>query len=194
MPSKKISPKPGLFPPGTPVQAFPERTTRVERREGRPPLPAPSASGVIGSDGTVTLEADAGPYVLFAVTNEKQSLKVEATGGKYTLVFGEDETAAIAYNATAEEVQEALEALESIGEGNVEVTGGPGDEGGTKPYVITFKGELTATNVAALEVKDEVEGEELEGGEAQATVTTTATGAKTPTGEPRTVAFTIDAE
>jgi len=67
-------------------------------------------------------------------------------GGTFTLTYGGQTTAGIAYNATAGAVQSALVALTSVGTGNVTVTGGPGP--GT-PYVITFGGVLQQT-VAAL--------------------------------------------
>ena len=73
---------------------------------------------------------------------------VRATGGTYKLsVNGGEEpaglTGPIAWDATAEELQTELEAVPDIGAGNVTVTGGPGDERGTKPYVLTYGGELT---------------------------------------------------
>lgn len=45
------------------------------------------------------------------------------TGGTFTLTVGGDETAAIAYNASADAVAAALAALASVGSGNVQVTG-----------------------------------------------------------------------
>jgi YD repeat-containing protein len=48
------------------------------------------------------------------------------TGGTFTLSFGGQTTAAIAYNATAATVQAALQALSTIGAGNVLVAGGAG--------------------------------------------------------------------
>ncbi len=45
-------------------------------------------------------------------------------------------------------MQAGLEA--ELGAGNVEVTGGPGDASGTKPYMITFTGELTGEEVSML--------------------------------------------
>lgn len=191
MPTKKVTPKPGLFPVGAAVQAFDARTSRVQRHEGSSPLEDPLASGVIGSDGAVEITAAAGEYVLFLVTNEKQHMRVEATGGVFMLLLGEDETAEIGYDASSAEVRASLEELAPIGVGNVEVTGGPGDEGGTKPYVVTFQGELSGLNIPVLAAKDE----ELEGSEAQVTITTMAGGTKAPAGgSPRTCAFTIDAE
>lgn len=193
MPTKKVTPKPDLFSVGAAVQAFPARTSEVERREHRLPFPDAAASGVIGSDGTVEITAAAGDYVLFLVTNEVQSVKVDATAKQFKLKYSGQTTADIAFNATAAKVREELEALSNIGAGEVEVTGGPGDSGGTKPYVVTFLKGLAGTNVAQLEY---VEGtEKLTGGGATVTITTTTAGTRAPAGgTPRTCAFTIDAE
>lgn len=47
------------------------------------------------------------------------------TGGTFPLYFGGEIAAGIPYNATASQVQTALQALSSIGSGNVTCTGGP---------------------------------------------------------------------
>lgn len=47
------------------------------------------------------------------------------TGGTFPLAFGGQVAAGIPYNATAAQVQTALQALSSIGSGNVTCTGGP---------------------------------------------------------------------
>jgi hypothetical protein len=68
----------------------------------------------------------------------------DADGGTFTLSFLGQTTSPIAYKADdtgakkAAAVQEALEALSTIGAGNVEVTG-------AAPYTVTFKGPLTGT-------------------------------------------------
>lgn len=62
------------------------------------------------------------------VANERQSLTVTGgvpTAGTFTLTFGGQDTAALPFDATAAAVQAALEALGTIGAGNVAVTGGP---------------------------------------------------------------------
>lgn len=66
-----------------------------------------------------------------------QSVELEGEVESFTLAFADDETDPIAPDATGADVQSALEALESIGAGNVAVTG---EAGG--PYVITFTGYL----------------------------------------------------
>lgn len=170
-----VTPRPALIPEGTAVQAFLKTASEVERREDRTPIPAAIASGVI-KNGAVTLKGLAAntDYVLSAVVDEVQSIQVKAKKGKFKIVYAGQTTAALKYNATKTEVKEALEALSNIGEGEVEVTGGPGDEAGTNPYVIKFLGTLAGTNVAAVTT----DVTELEETPKTATVTTTTQGSK----------------
>lgn len=79
--------------------------------------------------------------------NEKQNL--------LTAYASPATTGPLPYDATATEVQAALEALASIGPGNVEVSGGPGGTGGSSPYVIVFQGALADVNAALLEPGNE---------------------------------------
>jgi hypothetical protein len=104
--------------------------------------------------------------------NEVQSLTVDATGGNYTLGFNGYNTANLTPASTAAAVQAALEALPSIGAGNITVTGGPGGAGGGTPYVITFVGALGGTNVSAITSTNV----SLAGGASTAVVTTTTPG------------------
>ena len=83
-------------------------------------------------------------------TNRQQTLAVAATTGTYTLSFEGQTTAAIPFAAEAFEVQTALEALSTIGAGNVSVAGGPGNEDGSAPYVVTFEGALFGATVPLL--------------------------------------------
>jgi hypothetical protein len=79
-----------------------------------------------------------------------QHLTVTATEGTYTLrpiSLSEEPTAPIEWDAKAETVQHALEALAGVGAGNVTVTGGPGDAGGSTPYTITWVGALSASKL-----------------------------------------------
>jgi hypothetical protein len=62
-----------------------------------------------------------------------QSVTVAATSGTFTLTFSGATTSALAYNATAAQVQAALEALPAVGAGNVAVAGA---------YVVTFQNRL----------------------------------------------------
>ncbi len=108
-------------------------------------------------------------------TNEVQTVTITGTpaGGDFTLTFQGQTTAAIAYNAIASVVEDRLEALSTIGQGNVRVTGGPGP--GT-PYVVTFINEL-GHNDQPLTTDDQTG---LTGGTTPAvTVTQTTAGAET---------------
>lgn len=79
-------------------------------------------------------------------TNEIQSVTITGTpsGGNFVLSFGGQNTGTIAHNATAADVEVALEALSTIGNGNVRVSG-------TNPnLVVEFIEDLRGTNVALL--------------------------------------------
>jgi hypothetical protein len=69
--------------------------------------------------------------------NEKQTTTISGSpsGGTFTLTFRGATTAGIAYNAAAAAVETALEALSTIGVGQVNVTG-------AGPYVVEFTGDL----------------------------------------------------
>lgn len=68
------------------------------------------------------------------------------TGGTFTLTLGAQTSAPIAWNATAAQVQAALELVSTIGVGNVIVTGGPFP--GT-PFVVSFIGARSGTVATA---------------------------------------------
>lgn len=82
--------------------------------------------------------------------NERQQITVAASAGTYTITFDGQTTVAIPFNATAAQVRDALIALSNIGPNDVSVAGGPGDAGGTMPYVITFINDLGSTNVSQI--------------------------------------------
>ena len=73
--------------------------------------------------------------------DEAQALKVVATSGDVVVEGPGEHLASFPWNATSEEVQGVLEGL--FGAHNVQVTGGPGDATGSKPYLITFQGALS---------------------------------------------------
>lgn len=81
--------------------------------------------------------------------SEAQQIAITGTptGGTFTLTFGSDTTAAIAYDATAAIVQAALRLLAGIGSAGVSCSGGPLP--GT-PISVTFTGDLAGLNVAAM--------------------------------------------
>lgn len=86
-----------------------------------------------------------------AGTNEVQTVTLNGTpsAGTFTLSYGAQTTAAIAYNAAASAVDSALEALSNLSSGSVAVTGSAGG-----PYTITFGGDLSYTNVSQLVIDD----------------------------------------
>lgn len=88
-----------------------------------------------------------GPYA--GRSSEVQTVTVTGvpTGGTFTLTFGTQTTAAIAYNATAAAVKTALEALSNVGVGDVTTTGGalPGTA-----VVVTFTGAFSGIDVPQL--------------------------------------------
>lgn len=128
--------------------------------------------GVIPSGALLGLNATTGRYGPYGGTSdEQQTLTITGTptGGTWTATYAGQTTSAIAYNASAAAVQAALEALSTVGEGNVTVTGSAGG-----PYTVTFAGDLANTNVAQMTTADS-----LSGGTdpAVAVATTTAGGA-----------------
>ena len=106
------------------------------------------ANWVAGTSRLLTLSIGNND-VIDVGTNEVQTLTegTPMTAGTYTLTFRGQTTSALAYNATAAATQTALEALGTIGTGNVTVTGGPLD---TALVTITFGGQLAGQDVPVL--------------------------------------------
>lgn len=92
----------------------------------------------------ITSGPDSGKVGVYepAGTAEVQTATKSGTisGGTFTLSFGGATTSAIAWDAVAATVQAALEALSTIGTGNITVTGGPI---ASTPFTITFAGNLS---------------------------------------------------
>jgi hypothetical protein len=92
--------------------------------------------------GRVTATGRLGPYEQSA--NEVQSINLgAASAGTITIGFDGETTGAIAFNATAADVQAALNALSNVSPGDITVTGGPLP--GT--ITLTFGGRYAGTNV-----------------------------------------------
>lgn len=127
-----------------------------------------SSSGNIG----VSTASDGVSYNTFqsltigGTADEVQTINMSASGGTYTVTLGASTSAAIAFNASASALQSALEAMPSIGVGNVRVSGGT-----TSPYALTFQGALADTNLTQITLNTG----SLTGG--TATAATTADGA-----------------
>jgi hypothetical protein len=73
--------------------------------------------------------------------NEQQRVVVKASAGQFTLSFEGQSTPDLAFSASPAEVQAALEALSTIGAGNVAVSQSP------THYLITFTGALANIDV-----------------------------------------------
>jgi hypothetical protein len=122
------------------------RLQPVQNPEESRTYPVRLPGGVTLAPGTVL-----GQTTAAAAAAEVQTLTITGTptGGTFTLAFNGQVTAPIAYNANAAAVQAALQALSTIGSGNV--TGGGGALPGT-PVTLTFAGALTNTPVPLVTV------------------------------------------
>lgn len=76
--------------------------------------------------------------------SEAQTITGGATAGTFKIRFGTEETAAIAFDATAATIQAALRALSNISATGISCTGGPLN---TTPVVCTFAAEYAAVDV-----------------------------------------------
>lgn len=81
--------------------------------------------------------------------NEEQTITItgQPTSGNFVLRFKGEITTPIAYDADLYDVQNALEALPSIGANNVRVRGGPAPD---FPFTVRFVNQLYATDVPEL--------------------------------------------
>lgn len=97
------------------------------------------------------------PVTVQAAWDEVQQVAITGspTGGSFTLTWNGDTTAAIAYNATAAQVQSALAALVNIGNGNVACTGGPLP---SSPISVEWLGTLADANQPAMTFTNSLTG------------------------------------
>jgi hypothetical protein len=101
-------------------------------------------NGYIPSGTNLAKITVSGLYGPYTVSNEVQTLTEGGSGlTSFTVTFGGQTTGSIPAAATAAQVQSALEALSSIGAGNITVTGNAGG-----PYTLTFGGVFAGTDVA----------------------------------------------
>lgn len=184
------------FPPGTAVRAYPAETVELERRLNRTPIVSTwTDDGTIDASHQVSITGSAGKYLLLGVVFEVQSVKVDATAGQFKLTFSGQQTGDIEFDASATtggaSVRALLEALSNVAPGDVVVSGGPGDSGGTTPFVVTFEGVYAGVNVPALTAQAGTTP--LSGGGSAVTITTTTSGADSPDaqGDLRWERFTI---
>ncbi|MGZ3140800.1 phage tail tube protein [Lentzea chajnantorensis] len=104
----------------------------------------PVAATILGADGSDYLGELSVPAPMGA--NELQQIAITGgpTGGTWTATLNGQTTSGIPYNAAATAVRTALEALSTIGAGNVTCTGGPLP--GTA-VVVEFVGTLAGVDV-----------------------------------------------
>jgi hypothetical protein len=134
---------------GAPVSAFGTNGV-IDCSDCPSPARFDGGGGVaVDSSGNVYVGSQKGELSeLQAVT-----LSEGASGGSFTLTFEGQTTAPIAYNATEDEVESALEALSTIGPGNVNV-----NQEGAVPSkvsnVLSFNGSLEHTDVEQVSADD----------------------------------------
>ncbi|WP_170179122.1 ThuA domain-containing protein [Solirubrobacter pauli] len=88
-------------------------------------------------DDTPAPGIDANGYGPFEdqLLDEQQTVRVtNATGGTFTLTFNGQTTEPLAYNATAAQVDAALEALSNVGANNIQTSGGPVNTGNVNVF------------------------------------------------------------
>lgn len=124
-----------------------------------------------------------------AGTNEVQKIVIDATSKNWKFGFDGEETGNLLFNISAAELQAAAEKLATINPGDLVVTGGPGNSGGTTPYILTFGGQYAGENVPQASATKV----DLEGGGATATASTTTPGVAPPGSMPLGVVEEIDA-
>jgi hypothetical protein len=83
-------------------------------------------------------------YDVVQAEQQQVTITGSPTGGTFVLWFKGQNTTALPYNVTSFALQSALEALPSIGVGNVEVTGGP------VSWLVQFSGLLDRQNLPEL--------------------------------------------
>ena len=92
-------------------------------------------TGLFGSKVSISTSTNGGP----GGASEIQRITINATAGTFTLRFAGQQTAPLAFNATAAQIQAALQALSTVGAGNVAVT----FDG--ERFIVTYQGTLAAT-------------------------------------------------
>lgn len=108
-----------------------------------------SAANITGGDTIVARVLRAGN----TGRNEVQQIHAlpSVSSGNFRIKFHNSTSSALQWDSTAGQVETALEAMGSIGAGNVDVTGGPLPN---DPLKVTFTGSLANSNQDLLEIKD----------------------------------------
>lgn len=100
-------------------------------------------------DFSATARSYAAEYGIAPPQSEIQTITITGapTGGTFTLTFNGQTTAAIPYNATADQVKAALEALSNIGADDIVARGGPLP---ATAVDVAFAGDFAGTDVALM--------------------------------------------
>lgn len=114
------------------------------------------------------------PGGVLAGVNEVQTITIDATGGTFTVAVGAQVTGNIAYNASAETLEAALEGLSNVAPGDVQVT-----KAGSV-FTLTFGGAYGKQNVAPVVTDPAL----LTGGASTAVVATQTAGVAAATAIP----------
>lgn len=87
---------------------------------------------------------------------EEQEVRVRAGSGQFRLTFESQTTASLPFDATAAEVESALNGLAAIGSGGVSVSEVVGNVSGTTPYiyVLRFEGASVQGDIEQLGIAD----------------------------------------
>lgn len=121
-------------------------------------------AATLAAAGTIKFQSD-------TLVNEVNTLTIDATGGTYELTVNGQTDAAVPFDADAAALQAAIVALSNVAPDDIVVTGGPGDEGGTTPYTLTWGAALADTDMTIT-----TDATNLTGGAGTAVVGTTTAG------------------
>lgn len=133
-----------------PADACTVQVSASQRKTADPRGPQPASFVGASADGSRVFFTSNAELTEDAYTGSSIAQEIVVISrydeGAFTLSFNGQRTAQLPYNATAKEVQEALEGLSSIGAGNVTVTGREGPESGiSSSFDVTFGGILAGS-------------------------------------------------
>ncbi|HEY1690210.1 MAG TPA: hypothetical protein VGF95_15250 [Solirubrobacteraceae bacterium] len=164
----------GCSTPGTKVtlSTTASKTASSETTVSTKELEVTSVTGTFAVGAPVVgVYLSAGTVVTAPVSNGILTVSTYPLVAAKMTITSEAVTTPIAYDASTEEVQSAIEALAGFGAGSVAVIGGPGGDA-EHPYLLTFVGPLAERAVQQFTA----DGESLTGTKRYATVSTMVPG------------------
>lgn len=102
----------------------------------------------------LAIDPSSGDVYAADIGNEVQQLTISATAGQFELKYGGKTSGDFPYNISSNSIKEVLSFKIPALAGSLRVSGGEGDAAGSKPYLITFVGKLSGTDVEQLECVD----------------------------------------